>query len=822
MNIRVASLSHDESRAEKAMPEIEGRQYLLKGRVQGVGFRPFVHRLATALNMTGQAQNLGGHLQITAWGNAQQHANFERAMVEQAPPSSLIQDCEVIPLPASNESTSPATEFKILFADNPDLASCFQANAISPDRRLCNACLNELLDKNDRRYRYPFINCVDCGPRWSSLLQLPYERHHTSWAPFSLCSPCTQEYQGLGHESFDRRFHAEGISCSDCGPAYRLYSRDAVQIDSANSDPFHAAASALKAGMVVALKGVSGFHLLCDANNPAAIERLRANKHRPHKPLAIMGLNAPSLSDWIHLSDLALNQLDADAAPIVVCPIRQEGKRLNDTNRRLLIPGLDQMGVMMPYCPAHYLLFHALLGEPEGTDWLKNQTLEKLVVTSANMSGEPLIYDSTGNEAKLLALADLVLDHNLPIQNPTDDAVMMEATSPLRLGRGVCPLSSSASNHRPSVLALGAHLKNSLCLAAAETMHLSAPLGSLSTPEALTRLHQSIENHERLFNLSVEAIACDDHPDYASTRIAQLLSEQRKLPLIRVQHHRAHVAAVMAEHDLEAPVLGLVLDGTGYGDQGEIWGAELFAGTATDLEHVSRFKPIALPGGDIATKEVWRLGLANTMQFDEDKTEAFICRLPENVQLKARSVMQLGLCDAAHQQVPKTSSAGRYFDAAASLLGICQETSYEAQAAMELEALAQSLGDEAFSQALKKSQQLVGIDANGDLNLDPLMASLMTMTDPATGALRFHAELVHGLKTWLIKHAEQHRYTSIVCGGGCFQNRLLTRGLKQLFKDTSHTLLFPENIPANDAAIAVGQAWIARAVLQDRPSGAKP
>lgn len=759
-----------------------------QGRVQGVGFRPTVLRVAQSLGLSGWVLNSGSGVDIEVQGLRVDE--FAAELARNLPPNARLDQLSVEPQDALPDAGD--TGFRILESAAPGQAVSIRAQGLIPaDLALCNDCLQELFAPQDRRYRYPFIACCNCGPRLSMVRSLPYDRARTSMADFPLCADCMVEYKTPA----DRRFHAEPIACAACGPGY--------------SHPVAAMAAVLRAGGILALKGVGGYQLLCDARNTAAVRRLRARKQRATKPFALLLANLQSAGAVLALNAAGREALISQARPIVIAPAIAPAtapatKGVEALDRSVLAPGMDSLGVQLPSLPVHYLLLHALLGEPQGTHWLTEAHELALVCTSANDSGQPMLIDNAEALASLGSLADLVVTHDRDITDRVDDSVLRQIDDRclmIRRARGYVPapvtLRAQPRTPAANVLAFGAQLKNTAAVGSEGLASLSQHLGDLTHPATIALQRQVVTTLRERSGGHFDALACDWHPDFQSTRAAQQLAAELAVPLLRIQHHHAHIAAVQAEHQLEGPVLGVALDGYGYGLDGAAWGGELLLAWDGCFQRHGRFANLALPGGDRAAREPWRLAAAWLAQQGE--TEQARCRFAAEPLLEPLLV----LC--AQADLPQTSSAGRWFDCAASLLGIAGRSGHDSEAAMRLESVVQELppavaaGDFAID--------------GGVLSFHGVLAALAQSGDPAAGAARFHAAMLAGLAEWIEATAATTGVRQVVLGGGCFANRLLANELPRRLRQRGLVPFAAAQLPTGDGGLSLGQAWIAQRLL---------
>ncbi len=757
-------------------------EMIVRGIVQGVGFRPFVWRLAQRLALDGEVNNRGDAVVLRVSGPQPALDALALALTAEAPPLARVEGVERRAAPPG------ADRGFTIAASTPGSVSV----GIVADIATCPACRAEIGDATARRHRYAFTNCTDCGPRFSIVEGLPYDRATTTMRGFALCSACSGEYENPA----DRRFHAQPIACPACGPRLRLEAGGRV-ID---GDPLEAAAALLREGRILAIKGIGGFHIACDAGNEAAVAELRARKHRPTKPLAVMLRDRAMVEALCAAGEAALAALAHPSAPIVLLPLRA-GAALAGS----LAPGQNRLGVMLPYTPLHHLLM-AAVGRP-------------LVMTSGNRSGEPQLFRDEEARAGLEGIVDAFLTHDRPIARRLDDSVVQLAAGELqvmRRGRGLAPAPRALPagfQHSPPVLALGGELKSAICLTTGGKALLSHHLGDLDEPATQDAFERAIADYSALFDHRPAAIAVDRHPSYWPSRFGAALARERGLPLIAVQHHHAHIAAVMAERGWAAEggaVVGVALDGLGFGEDGTIWGAEILLCDYRASRRLARLKPIALAGGDAANREPWRVLLAHldAALGPEAVPPALFEGLPVAT---LRAMVARGI------NAPPASSAGRLFDAMAALLGLApSRLRFEGEAAMALQAVAEAGGDDAppyrFAQA----------GAADLVEIDPAPMWREALADRAAGrapsliARRFHAGVAAAFASLAVSLAALHGAKAIALSGGVCQNALLLEQLVARLAAAGLPLLVPSEVPANDGGIALGQAVIAAARLGGR------
>jgi hydrogenase maturation protein HypF len=739
-----------------------GRRLWITGQVQGVGFRPFLFRLAQGLGLSGWARNTVGEVEVLVCGPAAALESFTTRVLAEAPAIAAPQLRRI----EDWAGVAPAG-FSILASE----AGADPRIFVPPDYFTCAECLAELADVDDRRHRYPFINCTQCGPRYTLIRALPYDRANTSMDRFPLCEACRQEYEDPG----DRRFHAEPVACPACGPGLQWVVPGQAPI-CATEDALEACVAALAAGRLVAVKGIGGYHLVCDATDERAIARLRRLKPRPTKPLAVMfplagadGLDAVRRATVPTGDEAAL--LYSPQRPIVL--LRKRPGALPE----VLAPGLAELGVMLPYSPLHALL----LGDLQ----------RPLVATSANISGEPVLTEGDDVEARLAHLVEGCLHHDRPIVRPADDPVWRTTGGrprPLRVGRGGAPVEVPLAIPlaRP-VLAVGAHMKNTLALAWGQRCVISPHIGDMGSERSMEVFEQVAADLQALYGVRAEALVCDAHPGYATARWAR----RRGLPVTAVLHHHAHASALAAEMPADGPLLVFAWDGVGYGGDGSLWGGETFLGRPGDWRRVASFRPFRLSGGERAGREPWRSAAALCWEIGHPWAA---CPDPEGL---ARRGWERGL------NTPATSAVGRLFDAAAALTGLCLEAGYEGEGPMRLEAALRDSDMGSGAVALPLAP-----DGEGVLRADwaPLVPVLLDASRPvAERAALFHESLALTAVAVYVALRGRHPVAAVGATGGVLQNRRLADRMTALFGAAGIELGLPARLPANDACISFGQ-----------------
>ena len=835
---------------------MQGLRIHITGIVQGVGFRPFVYNLATRHNLKGWVKNTSAGVDIEVDGAKESLDLFLQQLQDEAPPLSRIDEFSA--------SFQPANGFRSLeILHSEAVEGAFQP--ISPDVAICEDCLRELFDPNDRRYRYPFINCTNCGPRFTIIQDIPYDRPKTTMASFPMCPDCEREYK----DPSDRRFHAQPVACPVCGPHVWLetssddFSRrgatapvltDGVRkvATTKNEEGIQEAQRLISEGKILAVKGLGGFHLACDATNSRAVIELRNRKLRVDKPFAIMMPDIETVERHCFVSDSESELLLSSARPIVLLKRKPESD---------IVPGVaprqDWIGVMLPYTPLHYLLLdpgqwtadhtksstlapgahrHRPGGSVPGSAGVVHRPSSVLVMTSGNLSEEPIATGNDEARERLSGLADAFLMHNRDIHIRCDDSVVRvftnyqllnpqeggldtsrhkhaarldhraTSTYPIRRSRGYAPFPVRLPMQAPQILAAGSELKNTFCITNRNYAFLSHHIGDMENYETLRSFEQGVEHFENLFRVTPEAIAYDLHPNYLATRYALERAERETIPAIGVQHHHAHIAACMAEHGLDGthPVIGLAFDGTGYGEDGAIWGGEVLI---TDYKSYNRrfhLEYFPLPGGDAAIKKPARAALALlwSLNLDWDKKFDPVAEFSSEDQATLRAQLEKKI------NTPMTSSMGRLFDAAAALAGVRQTVNYEGQAAIEFEALADSAEGGAYSFGLDQDQ--VRVRSAVEALINDVTAGVHISKISA----RFHNGLAECVRYMCLRIRSENGIDEVALSGGVWQNITLLGRTLSLLNEAGFRVYLHREVPANDGGLSLGQAVIAAARMR--------
>ncbi|WP_053743768.1 carbamoyltransferase HypF [Streptomyces sp. NRRL WC-3618] len=767
------------------------RRVTVRGVVQGVGFRPYLYGLATELALAGHVSNTPEGVVVEVEGTASAVARFCDRIAVQAPPLARVESVHHREMPPAGGTT-----FTILTSRTGGPARTL----VSPDSATCADCLAELANPADRRYRHPFVNCTHCGPRFTIVTGVPYDRSHTTMAGFAMCPDCAREYA----DPADRRFHAQPVACPACGPRLRLLFSPSEEVPGA--DPVAGARALLADGAILAVKGLGGYHLACDATNETAVALLRRRKARGDKPFAVMARSAEDVRHLVRLSPEERTLLEDRIRPVVLMRRHPHPSYAAGDPRpaEAVAPGSPDLGVMLPYTPLH----HLLLGLPGDADGPR-----LLVMTSGNVSGEPIVTDDTEALERLARLADAWLTHDRPIHVPCDDSVVRVCdgeTMVIRRSRGYTPLPISLPLPVRPALAVGGDLKNAFCLGAGRHAWLSAHIGDMDDVGTQRAFERAVTQLESITGVRPETLVSDRHPGYRSARWADRNAAHR--PVVRVQHHHAHVAAAMAEHGLDgtAAVIGVAFDGTGHGDDGAVWGGEFLL---ADYERFTRFGHLAyvpLPGGDAAVRRPYRMALAHLRAAGIDRSADLACTAacpPDELRLLERQLARGLNC------VP-TSSMGRLFDAVSSLAGVCHRAGYEAQAAIELEGAALHAPAEdttAYAFALHAS----GENGSGAVRVDPapvlaaIVADLRAGVGPAVVAARFHRGVTELVRLVCARARERHGLDTVALTGGVFANTLLSSACAAALRADGFTVLRHRLVPPNDGGLALGQLMVA-------------
>jgi hydrogenase maturation protein HypF len=747
----------------------------IQGIVQGVGFRPFVYQLAHQHRLNGYVANTPKGVEIEVEGGQEALKNFLQELPKTAPPLATITQIETEELPAAHYYN-----FEIKSSEEGE----GRAALISPDTATCSDCLRELFDQQDRRYLYPFINCTNCGPRYTIINDIPYDRPKTSMAAFTMCNDCSREY----YDPMDRRFHAQPNACWSCGPQVWLADGEGKELGI--KEPISEAANLLSQGAILAVKGLGGFHLAVDATQKEAVERLRWRKGREEKPLALMSSSLEQIETYAFIGEAERQLLTSAKRPIVIVP-----KRPGNIIAAEVAPRNRYLGVMLPYTPLH----HLLLSHP----------FVALVMTSGNISEEPIAIDNLEAVKRLGNIADYFLFHDRDIILRSDDSVLRIARGrprQIRRSRGYVPVPIFLRKSVPQVLALGGELKGTICLTKENRAFVGQHIGDLENLETLEFLEETVDHLQRILEVRPSLLVHDLHPDYLTTQVAE---EQDELPTLAVQHHHAHVVSCMAEHGLKGKVLGLALDGTGYGEDGTVWGGEILLADEKLYERVAHFEYVPMPGGSKAIKEPWRMavaylwatfgegifqeGLPLSRKWDRGQIEVLV------------QMMQRGL------NSPLTSSCGRLFDGVAALAGLRDHIAYEGQAAIELEQLMEPTTERYEYEFKEVGEKLL---------LSPTAIFKQVYEDVVSGvgppliSGKFHQTLIEMFAEVSLYLCKLHGLNRVVFSGGVFQNVFLLENLDERLSVSGLEAYTPELIPANDACISLGQAVIGAMSLE--------
>lgn len=776
-----------------------GTRIHITGIVQGVGFRPFVFNQAIQKGLTGWVCNTSAGVDIEVNGEPGDITIFIQTLKSDAPPLARIDSFEVHQIPIKHYDT-----FEIIHSQA--VSDAFQP--ISPDICICPDCLKELFDPEDRRYHYPFINCTNCGPRLTIIKDIPYDRPNTTMRDFEMCPDCKAEYT----DPTNRRFHAQPIACPVCGPQVWLefpineQKRQNEKI-TRGSDAILAAQQLLIEGKVVAIKGLGGFHLACDATNPKAVAELRRRKLRVDKPFALMMSDIGAIEAHCSINDSERQLLESRERPIVIVARKEASSIALE-----VAPKQNTLGVMLPYTPLHYLLFASQHGKKSLTRLFKPSHMPPLVMTSGNISEEPIAINNNEAQERLSGLADAFLMHDRPIRTRCDDSVIrtyQEESFPLRRSRGYAPFPVYLSSESPQLLATGGELKNTFCIVRDRYAFLSHHIGDMENYETYQSFQDSIAQYESLFRVKPEAIAYDLHPNYLTSRYAIDRAEHEGLPSFGIQHHHAHIVSCMAEHSLPSnqPVIGIAFDGTGYGEDGAIWGGEVLLADYRGFKRLSHLKYIPLPGGDTAIRKPARIALAylwaGKLDWDAQLQPVSALCAEELSILKSQLKLKIN--------TPLTSSMGRFFDAVASICGVRQIVNYEAQAAIEFEALADLDENGEYNFILEPDGNQNG--ESSQIDPSPLIEEVINNMNDGVAiskiSARFHNSIARMVYTVCDQIRRDYGVNQVVLSGGVWQNLTLLRRTYDLLTSENFNVYIHHQVPTNDGGLALGQAVIA-------------
>ncbi|HID95379.1 MAG TPA: carbamoyltransferase HypF [Candidatus Latescibacteria bacterium] len=749
-----------------------GAKIEIEGIVQGVGFRPFIYNLAISNNLSGWVLNSTDGVSIEVEGEEDDIKAFYSQICAKRPPQARIAHIKI-----RFKGPSGLTSFNI----RESLSREERSVLVPPDLAICAECLSELFDPEDRRYEYPFINCTNCGPRFTIIKDIPYDRDKTTMEVFVMCSPCQAEYEDPSH----RRFHAQPNACPVCGPEMKLRDKGGRIIDS--SDPILKAAQSLQEGCIVAVKGLGGYHLACDAENPRAVMTLRSRKHREDKPFAIMVYDLEMVRRFCHVSPVEADILTSPSRPIVLLR-----KRRTCTIAEAVAPRQGYLGIMLPYTPLHYLL-------------LKKSQLP-LVMTSGNTSDEPIVYDDSEALGRLGSIADLFLTHNRKIHSRCDDSVTRVIRGRemiIRRARGYVPNPIELPfRFKTEILACGAQLKNTFCLTKGNYAFLSQHLGDLENLETLTSFQNVVEHFKRLFSVDPKVVAYDLHPEYLSTKYALSQSDRFK---VGVQHHHAHVVSCLVDNGLRRKVIGVAFDGTGYGPDGEIWGGEFLVADLRSYRRVAHFQYVPMPGGDKAILQPWRMAASWLLKVYGDDFLTLNLDFVKRIDPRKWAMLRIALTRGINS--PLTSSVGRLFDAISSLIGIRDEVNYEGQAAVELEMIADPTCRDRYDFEITKEKSPIVVRPGKVIQ--GVVEDIKVKAGVPIISAKFHNTIAAMITNVCLQIRERTGLKEVALSGGVFQNAFLLNKAIDMLTASGFTVFTHHQVPPNDGGISLGQAVIA-------------
>jgi len=737
----------------------------ITGLVQGIGFRPFIYKAADKYDICGFVANRGGEVIIHAEGKAEKLKDFIEYIKDSKPVGAVIHDFNILDTQLKSYSN---------FEIKESIANTDAFPSVQPDIAICSDCLEDMRNSQSRYVSFPFTSCAKCGPRLTIIEKIPYDRANTSMEEFKMCKKCEDEY--LNPEN--RRYHAQTICCPDCGPGYVLFDKNKIQKE---GNEFENAKTFIKQGKIVAVKGIGGFHLICDAANDEVIMKLRQRKNRIAKPFAVMVKNISIAEDYCYINEEERNLLLSRERPIVLLKQKKPARLSAHINT-----GLNYLGIMLPYSGIHEMLF--------------DDEINAIVATSGNNSGLPLIINNAQAFEQLKQIADYFLIHNREIINRCDDSVVSNNQF-IRRARGYAPAPMKLSiSNDTQILACGADLKNTFTLVKNNIAYTSQYIGDLGSTETYEIYKDTIAQYTKLLNIQPKTVACDMHPDYLSSRY----SANSGLNIVKVQHHYAHIASVIAEHGIKEEVIGVVFDGTGYGDDGTVWGGEFFIASLKGYLRYGHLRQVELPGGDFAAKEPWRM--AGVYLLDSFGSEFTNQKIPAVEELKSKGWETLEKAIKAGINTVKTSSAGRLFDAVSAILGVCMVNTYEGQAAAELEAIANNKQTRFYDYEITKDEMHV-VDYRRTIT--SVVKDLEEGRSISEIACAFHNTVAKSIIEMCIKIRKETNVNTVALSGGVFQNRLLLERAINLLKKEGFHVYINKAVPCNDGGISLGQAMVA-------------